>query len=70
MEAPASNVSPAMVTVAVRPPTMLLRSNTRILVVGVSSGEYLRMKWATEEPPIPAPMTQTVDEGGGASECL
>lgn len=66
MEAPASNVSPATLTVAMRPPTMVLRSNTRILVVGVRSGEYLRMKWATEEPPMPAPMMQTVDESGAS----
>jgi len=67
MEAPASKVSPATVTVAMRPPTTPLRSNTRISVAGVDSGEYLRRKWATEEPPMPAPMMQTVDDGGGGS---
>lgn len=60
MEAPASKVSPAMETVAIRPPTMGFRSN---MWIGPWWGEYCRRKWATEAPPIPPPIMQTV--GGG-----
>lgn len=62
MEAPASKVSPEIVTVAVRPPTILRRSKRWI---SVRQGEltelqlYCFRKYANEAPPIPAPMTQT-----------
>lgn len=62
MEAPASKVSPAIVTVAVLPPTILWRSRRWMSVRHEALTElqlYCLRKYVNEAPLIPAPITQT-----------
>lgn len=41
---------------------MLCRSKILIVVMVEAEVEYVRRKWATEEPAIPLPMMQTVGD--------
>ena len=68
IEAPASKVSLAMVTVAIRPPTTAFFSNILMVPNGDGSGEYFRRKWTSDEPEIPLPTTHTVAGAGGEEE--